>query len=227
MPILYRDYETRSTFDLRKVGAWRYSTNASTDVWCCAYAVDDAEIKLWVPGDPIPAEFNEAADNPEWLVCAFNDAFERLIEQHIMGPRYGWPLVPIERHRCLQAASLARALPGSLDGAAAALKLSQQKDAAGKRVMMMMSRPRKPRRDEDPKGVYWLDDEEHRQQLYPYCKQDVITERELHKHVPFLDGPEQALWQLDQEINDRGVHIDRVLLNAAICDRGTSPDRYQ
>jgi DNA polymerase len=216
MPIFFRDYETRSTLELGDVGAWRYTTHISTDVWCCAYCVDDSPVELWLPGNPIPDQFIEAANNRDWLIVAFNDGFERLVEQHIMAPRYGWPLIPIERHRCLQAASLARALPGSLDGAAAALKLTQQKDAAGKRVMMMMSRPRKPRRDEDPKGVYWFDDEERRQQLYAYCKQDVITERQLHKHVPFLEGDEQALWLIDQQINDRGVFVDRQLLDSAL-----------
>src|SRR5262249_34109501 len=160
-------------------------------------------------------QFIEAANNPDWLACAFNDAFERLVEAHIMAPRYGWPLIPLQRHRCLQAATLARALPGSLDGAAAALKLEQRKDHARRRVMMQMSGPRKPRKDEDPRGVYWFDDPERRDQLHAYCKQDVITERELHRHVPFLEGDEQALWQLDQEINDRGIHIDRQLLDAA------------
>ena len=93
-----------------------------------AYAVDDGPIKLWVPGDPVPPEFIEAAQNPDWLVSAFNDQFERLIEQHIMGPRYGWPIVPIERHRCTQAAALALALPATLEKVARALKLEQQKD---------------------------------------------------------------------------------------------------
>jgi DNA polymerase len=89
---------------------WRYSTHSSTDIWCCAYALDDSEIKLWKPGKPIPEEFIEAAKNPDWIVSSFNDAFERRIEQHIMAPRYGWPLVPLARHRCSQAAALALAL---------------------------------------------------------------------------------------------------------------------
>jgi DNA polymerase len=216
MPILIRDYETRSKLDLPAVGAWRYSQHPSTDIWCCAYGVDDGEIKLWLPGEPIPAEFIEAANNPDWLVCAFNDQFERLLERHILGSRYGFPMVPIERHRCLQAAVLARALPGSLDGAASALKLAVQKDLAGRRVMLQMARPRKPRKGEDPNAILWFDGEERRQQLHAYCKQDVATERELHRHVPFLDGAEQALWILDQQINDRGVYIDRPLLNAAL-----------
>ena len=76
----------------------------------------------------IPAEFFEAAQNPTWIVSAFNDQFERLIEQHILAPRYDWPLVPLAQHRCLQATALAHPLPASLAGAAAALGLDQQKD---------------------------------------------------------------------------------------------------
>jgi DNA polymerase len=150
------------------------------------------------------------------LVSAFNDQFERLLEQHILSVRYGFPVVPIERHRCLQAAALAHALPGSLDGAASALKLAVQKDITAHRVMLQMARPRRSRKGEDPEGVYWFDDPERRQQLYGYCKQDVVTERELHKHVPFLESNEQALWILDQQINDRGVYIDAPLLDAAL-----------
>jgi DNA polymerase bacteriophage-type len=44
MAILLRDYETRSQLLLKAVGAWRYSTHASTDAWCCAFAVDDGPI---------------------------------------------------------------------------------------------------------------------------------------------------------------------------------------
>src|SRR5215471_15498874 len=115
MPVLIRDYETRSTVPLESCGAWVYSKHPTTEVLCCAYAVDDGAIELWKPGDPIPQPFIDAACHAEWSVAAFNDQFERWIEQHIMGPRYGWPLVPIERHRCLQAAGLAMALPASLD----------------------------------------------------------------------------------------------------------------
>jgi hypothetical protein len=140
--ILFRDFETKSTLDLPDVGAWKYASDHTTDVWCCAYAVDDGPIELWVPGDPVAPEFIEAAQNPTWVVSAFNDQFERLIERHIMGPRYGWPTVPIERHRCTQAAALAHALPAKLEGVARALGLEQQKDEAGRRTMLLMAKPR-------------------------------------------------------------------------------------
>src|SRR5262249_29485014 len=216
MPILFRDYETRSTIDLKRVGGYKYATHASTDVWCCAYAVDDGPVQLWTPGMSMPAEFIEAANNPDWLVSAFNDTFERRIEEFIMAPRYGWPTVPIERHRCSQAAALAHALPAKLAGAAAALGTEQQKDAAGHRIMLQMSRPRAPRAGEDPNGIYWFDDDARREKLYAYCKQDVVVERALHQRIRFLSDGEQKVWELDAIINDRGIYLDGELIDAAL-----------
>ena len=102
--VLHRDYETRcSDADLRIVGAHQYAANKHTEVICAAFAVDDGPVQLWIPGDPVPPEFVEAARNPNWIVAAHNDAFETAIELHILGPRYGWPTIPIERHICTQA----------------------------------------------------------------------------------------------------------------------------
>jgi DNA polymerase len=225
MPVLFRDFETRSTLDLKDVGAWRYSTHALTGVWCCAYAVDDGPIQLWIPGNPVPPEWIEASRNSDWLVSAFNDQFERLIEQHIMGPRYGWPIIPIERHRCSQAASMALALPASLKGVAAALGLAQQK--ADSTLMRQMARPRKPRKDEDPNGVYWFDDAERLAKLYAYCEQDVAVERELSQRLMPLSPAEQELRALDAVINDRGLYLDGHLLDAAIRVAGAAHDELE
>jgi DNA polymerase len=97
---LHRDYETRSEVDLRKVGAHAYAAHQSTQILCVAWAVDDEPVRLWRPkgllwhGDPIPPEWFEAAANPNWRVVAHNDQFESAIEQHILHPRHGFPLVP-------------------------------------------------------------------------------------------------------------------------------------
>jgi DNA polymerase len=213
--ILFRDYETRSALDLQRVGAWKYSAHPTTDVWCCGYAVDEGPVQMWVPGDPVPPEFIEAANNPNWIVSAFNDQFERHIEEHIMSPRYGWPIIPIERHRCTQAAAQALALPASLAKAAAALGLEQRKDVEGQTLMKQMARPRKPKKGEDPSGVYWFDDVERRLRLYEYCKADVLTERAIHKRIGHLSDAEQSVWILDSIINERGIRIDRNLVVGA------------
>src|SRR5262249_15500297 len=112
--VLHRDYETRSQASLKTVGTYKYVVDPSTTVLCCAFAVDDEPVQLWTPGDPVPAEFIEAARNPGWIVCAHGDHFETAIEQHILGPRFSWPLVPIERHRCTQSLCLTHGFPPRL-----------------------------------------------------------------------------------------------------------------
>ena len=116
-------------------------------------------VKLWRPGDPVPPEWFEAAANPSWAVCAHNDAFESAIEEHKLHPLYGFPIIPPERHRCTQAAALALGLPAKLGLLADVLELINRKDAAGERLMHLMSKPRKPRFGEDPDGTYWHEDE--------------------------------------------------------------------
>jgi DNA polymerase len=213
--ILPRDFETRSTLDLTEVGAWRYASDPSTDVWCVGYAIDDGPPQIWTPGQPIPEVFFTAANDPNWTTIAHNDAFETPVEECILAPRYGWPLIPIRQHCCTLAMTLASALPGGLKGAAAALSIAQGKDIEGSRLMRLMARPRKPRKDEDPTGTYWHDTPERLERLYAYCRRDIELERELFRRLSRLTDAEQELWLVDQQINRRGFFTDGPLLAAA------------
>jgi DNA polymerase len=225
--VLHRDIESRSTLDLTDVGAWRYAGEATTGVWCIGFVADGAPARIWIPGQPIPEEFHVAARESDWLIVAHNDAFERAIEERILAPRYGWPIVPIERHRDTMAMALASALPAKLETVAEVLRLPVQKDAAGARLMRQMTRPRKPRAGEDPNGIYWYDDPEKLERLYAYCRQDVEVERELsHRLLPLIDS-EQALWALDAVINGRGFYTDGALLEAASKIAVTAGDAVQ
>ena len=112
------------------------------------------------------------------------------------------------------AAASANAMPGALDAVATALRIPLRKDAEGYRVMRQMSRPRKPRKGEDPAGLYWHDDLERRAKLQAYCQRDVEVTRELFRRLPPLSVDEQALWQLDALINKRGFYVDLELAQA-------------
>ena len=213
--VVHRDVETRSKVSLQKLGVHKYATDPSTDVWCVAFAVDNDPTQLWLPGNPVPLEFLEAAVNPSWAVCAHNDAFESAIEQHVLASRYDWPVIPPERHRCTMAMCLALGLPARLSLVADVLELEHRKDKAGERLMHQMSKPRKPRKGENPAGTYWFDDPERLQRLYEYCKQDVEVERELVDRLPPLSPTEQAIWELSNRINARGFRVDRQLAEAA------------
>ena len=126
-------------------------------------------------------------------------------------------MVPVDRHVCTMALALAHAYPGSLEGVAKILGLVNQKDIAREKIVRVMWKPRKPRRDEDPTKIYWVDSPELRVELYVYNRQDVAIERELHQHpkLQALPASEQDTWVLDAEINDRGVRIDAPLATAA------------
>jgi DNA polymerase len=212
---LHRDFETRSKVDLTEVGAARYAADPSTEVIFVAYAVDDDPVQLWRPGDPVPPVWFEAAANPNWTVRAHNDHFESCIERHILHPRFGFPIVPAERHRCTQAMSLALGLPAKLSLLADTLEQTHRKDVPGEKLMHMMSKPRKPLKGEDPNGTYWHDDEDKMQRLAEYVVKDVEAEREADGRLPRLSDAEQAVWVLSNKINDRGFHIDRAFAEAA------------
>jgi DNA polymerase len=163
------------------------------------------------------------------VVSAFNDAFESAIERHLMGPRYGWPVIPSERHRCTRAQVLAAALPGKLETAADALKLTNRK--ADSSVMHRLSKPRKPRKGEDLFGnnLLWNDDPASLAELGRYCQQDVTVEREMSQMAPQLAPAEQTIWLLDRLINERGFHTDGQLLAAAlkILERIVTADKAE
>lgn len=215
--VLHRDYETRSPVDLKKAGAYVYFEHPDTDVWCLSYAVDDGEIKLWLPGDPVPPEFVECAANDDWLAEAHNNSFERLCERYIMGPRYGFPIIPLERQRCTLAKAYAMALPGSLEHVVAALGVDAPKDMEGRRIMLALSRPRRPRKGEDPTRVYWRDEPDKLARLYSYNKQDIAAERGAGSRLVALRPSEQKLFELDSRVNDRGVFVDVDLAKRALA----------
>jgi DNA polymerase len=210
------DSETRSLADLRKVGAWRYAEHPLTDVWCAAYAIDDGPVLLWVPGAPLPPDLLDAIGDPDCILVAHHVSFERCVWRHVLTPRHGWPeLPPLARWSDTMSRALALALPPRLDKLAAALSLPEQK--ADKSIVALMAKPRRPRGSEDPAGIYWFDDSEHRQTLHNYCKQDVEVERALDKWLRELSPSEHSLWCLDAIINDRGVYCDGVLIDKAIA----------
>jgi DNA polymerase len=209
------DVETRSRIDLRKAGAWRYAADPSTDAWCAAYAIDDDPVELWIRGESVPAAILECGADPDTVFVAHNAAFERAVLKLILTPRYGWPDISApEKWRDTMSVALALALPAKLAKVAQVLGLEHQK--ADDTIMHLMAKPRRPRKDEDPAGLYWFDDPERLQRLYVYCRGDVGCERDLHRWLPPLSPAEQELWRLDQCINDRGFYSDGSLIEKAI-----------
>jgi DNA polymerase len=219
LPALHCDFETRSTIDIKECGAYVYAQHPSTDVHCMAYAFGDGEVHLWKRGEPIPPEI-ENHILLGGIVIGHNSQFERLIFTFVMGPRYGWPVPDLEQWRCTMVMGYAMALPGALEHIGPALSTGFEKDMTGHRLMLAMSKPRRPRKGEPKDVILWKEDPESLEKLYAYCRQDVEAERAADKRLVRLRPLEQTLWQLDQTINDRGVGVDVDLAkrNLAIVD---------
>jgi DNA polymerase bacteriophage-type len=183
------DFESASDVDI-KVGAAAYAEHPSTRVLCLSWAVGDGDPCTWAPGEPIPADLWKHADQ-DVPFYAWNCLFEHAMWGRHMVP-LGFPPISIDRWRNTQAKAMLLGLPASLDGAAVALKMDEQKDAEGKRLMLSMAKG-------NPGNL---------ERLKVYCAQDVRTERALHARLGELPGREHAVYQMDKRINTRGVPID-------------------
>lgn len=214
MTTLHIDFETFSAADLPAVGLDNYASDPTTGVHCMAWAFDDEPVSVmgsdsrWWPQLP-----DRVADHIRsgGEVVAHNASFELVIWNRICVPRYGWPLLSVMQMRCTMVQCYAMGLPGSLEKAAIALGINQKKDVVGARVMMQLAKPKAD-------GSLWQpsDDADKFARLYAYCKQDVEVEREIDRRTMRLSEYEQRVWQLDQIINQRGVHVDLRSIDVAM-----------
>jgi len=59
MPNVYWDLETYSHCNLKDRGAYIYASDPTTDIFFFCYAIDDGEVQVWRPGDPVAQPFAE------------------------------------------------------------------------------------------------------------------------------------------------------------------------
>ena len=216
--ILGIDLETYSDVDLGKCGVYRY-VEGDFHILLFAYAFDDDPVKIvdMACGEKLPQEVVDAIFDPEIIKCAWNAAFERTC----LSQYFGQQLSP-DSWRCSMVHAASLSLPLSLKNAAAVLKTGAQKDRAGEDLIKYFSVPCKPTKTN---GGRTRNLPEHAlekwQQFKDYCLQDVRAERDIRKvleRFPMQDH-EWDFYHLDQRINDRGILIDRQLVEQAItCD---------
>lgn len=201
------DFETASTVNLPKSGAWRYAEDPTTEVLCVCYKVTtDRVVRVWRPGDA-PGELAALAADPDTIFIAHNVRFEKAMWREHMVSFYGFPPIAAERWHDTMASCSMRAIPAKLEKAALVLRLPMQKDMEGSRLVRAMSKPgRRGYYDRSPEKLA---------RVVEYCKGDVLTEEALHARVRWLTPEEHKVWQLDQTINDRGVKLDMAFVQGA------------
>jgi DNA polymerase len=198
MTTLYLDFETRCLFNVKKVGAYRYTSDPSCAILIVVWAEGEGLIHV---EHAISPGFRAAMASADRVV-AHNVGFDRLVAERIAGIE-----IPISRWDCTAARSRAAGLPGDLDGAAEALKLRVRKDPRGEALITKLCMPR-------PNGTF-LEDPVLLAELDEYAVRDVDVLRELDKRLPPLCAWERPIFEYDALLNDRGVGIDLRFLAAA------------
>lgn len=212
------DFETRSDIDIMTCGAYLYFASPHTKPLMASYKLNGSSVNRWLPHEPCPSEI-VAHVAVGGMVSAHNANFERQLWQKILTPLYGWPKIETRQFRCTLATASALGLPRKLERLGEALNLKVQKDKIGKQLINFFSKPRRPLLTEDPTGLYFNEPTDHPEkfeQFRAYCDIDVETESEADSRMIPLSADEQLVYTMDQEINDRGVRIDRLSCLRAI-----------
>lgn len=212
------DIETYSSNDLPSCGVYKYVEAEDFTILLFAYSVDGGPVTCcdFAQGEKLPEEILAALRDPKIVKTAFNAAFERIC----ISKYYGWPLMDPAQWRCTMVRAARMGLPLSLGQCGEVLKLADGKMKEGAALIRYFSCPT---RKKDGTIVRHLpSDAPDRWEVFvKYNIRDVEVEQAILKIVRRLEPADfdEELYTVDQLINDRGVMIDRQLVdNAARFD---------
>lgn len=229
------DLETFSDVDLKKCGVYKYASSPNFEILLFGVSVNGGEVTVYdlASGDTVPEEIIRALSDDSVIKWAYNASFERVCLSVWLRRNYPqyFSSYSIEEDtvrnyldpsswRCSLVWGAYMGLPLSLEGIGKVLKLENQKMAEGKALIRYFCVPCKPTKanggrtrnlpEHDP--VKWST-------FIAYNKRDVETEMAIQQKLSKFPVPD-FLWEeyhLDQEINDRGIQLDMVLVEQAIA----------
>ena len=229
------DIESFSSVDLKKCGVYKYAESPDFEILLFGVSVDGGEVTVYdlASGDTVPEEIIRALSDDSVIKWAYNASFERVCLSVWLRRNYPqhfssysiegdtvWNYLDPSSWRCSLVWGAYMGLPLSLEGIGKVLKLENQKMAEGKALIRYFCVPCKPTKanggrtrnlpEHDP--VKWST-------FIAYNKRDVETEMAIQQKLSKFPVPD-FLWEeyhLDQEINDRGIQLDMVLVEQAIA----------
>ena len=216
MKTLSIDLETYSSVNLQKCGVYKYAQSEDFEILLFGYSVDGGEVKVvdLACGEKIPDEIIEALSDETVIKWAFNATFERVCLSNYLGE---W-LNPESWH-CTLVWSATLGLPLPLEGVGAVLGLEKQKLTEGKALIRYFCVPCSPTKSNGGRTRNLPKHDMEKWQLFKaYNKRDVETEMSIQDRLSRFPVSEQ-IWDeyhLSEEINDRGIGIDRELVRRAI-----------
>lgn len=211
------DIETRSSVDIGKAGAYKYAQSSDFEILLFAYQWNESPVEIidLKNGEELPFWLMQAIADPVVIKHAYNAAFEWYCLN-----RVGYE-TPIDQWRCTMAHGLYCGYTAGLGatGKAIGLPEDKQKLATGKALIRYFCVPCKPTKTNG--GRTWNQpwhDTVKWNLFKEYCKQDVLTEREILKRLDLFPMPaeEERLWQMDVLMNAYGVRVDTQLIEGAL-----------
>ena len=219
MSLLAIDIETYSDVDLTKCGVYAYCDSPQFEILLFAYAFDEEETEIidLACGEHLPQRVLDALEDTAVIKTAFNAAFERTCISKYLGKK-----LPPVSWQCTAVQSAMLALPLSLDGVGEVLNIKRKKLKEGTDLVRFFSMPCKPTKANGGRTRNLPSDEPEKWARFKAsCIRDVDAEREIRQKLRNYPIPESEmrLYQMDQEINDRGILVDLELVaNAILCD---------
>ena len=233
MTHLSLDLETKSSVDIMKSGVYRYAEAEDFAILLFGYAVDSGAVQVIdvANGERIPQEILDALTDDKITKWAFNANFERVCLSRYLSdlgkrldPSHENPPLSRDRirflspcsWRCTMVWTAYMGLPLSLAAAGSVLGLEEQKMTEGKALIRRFSVPP----FHEPAGDKW-------EIFKSYNRRDVEVEMAIQKRLSKYPVP-QSVWDeymLDQEINDRGIRLDMLLVENAVKMDATTKEK--
>ena len=205
------DIETYSSNDLVNCGVYKYVEAPDFTILLFAYSIDGGPVVCvdFATGEKLPDDVFAALTDPDVIKTAFNAAFERIC---ISVYFFGGKLLDPKQWRCTMVLAARMGLPLSLGQCGEVLHLAEGKMTEGKALIRYFSVPGKNGKRHLPS-----DAPDKWDTFKKYNIRDVEVEQAIKKKVQRLIPADfdEELYVADQEINDRGVKIDRTLVDAA------------
>lgn len=207
------------------VGTPVYAEHPTTEILSLCYDLKDGRgRRRWLPGFPSPRDLLDHIARGG-LIEAHNVTFEWYIWNLVAVRKLGWPPLPLSQCRCSKAKAKRHSLPGALNPLARVLGTTE-KDKAGHNLLRKLSVPQTPTKGRaahrwTPRTA-WGDFAA----LYNYNDGDIVAEDHASARIPDLTPYEFEVWQMDQTINARGVHVDVSTLDAALAILDQASAKY-
>lgn len=198
--ILFGDFETQSHTNLPDEGLGRYLVDPTTSAYCLTFRLPGMQATdIWTKRQAFPKQLARHIE-AGGLFGAHNAPFDFWIWNLVLRRQFPeLPEIKIEQVRCSAARARYNGLPGSLEGACAAMGLTVQKDAEGKKSMLEIA-PFPERTEATHPDLF--------RRVYQYAIIDTDAMVGLWNATVPLPAREQAYFELDMRINARGFGVD-------------------